>query len=143
MSDEESNLPVVSGESKAEIAYLMKMQGLSLLDIANELHCDPSAVVNMLKQRYKYEAQFLDDEERQGILAMENARLDYYLSKLWPQIQYGEVKAIAEARKITEVRLKANQLDQPAAGSTTNVLVVGGATEDYVAKLKELSDGAA
>lgn len=117
----------------------MKMQGLSLADIGAELHVDPSHVVNMLKQRFAYEASWLTDDDRQSLLAMENARLDYYLSKLWPSIQYGDIKAIAEARKITEVRVKVNQIDQISSTNTTNVLVVGGATEDYVEKLKELS----
>jgi hypothetical protein len=142
VSDEESNLPELSGEtrSRAEIAYLMKRQGLSLSDIAVELHVTPQAVADMLADRFAYEAQFLKDDERSGILAMENARLDYYLTKLWPSVEYGDLKAIAEARKISEVRVKINQVDKLSSTATTQVLVVGGESADYVEALKGMAN---
>lgn len=139
MSDAD-DLPVSYTESKQEMAYNMKRRGMSLSEIAEELRCDTSLVVNMLKARYAYEARYLDDDERDGLLAMENARLDFYLSKLWPSVEYGDLKAIAEARKITEVRVKINNIDKLSSTNSTQVLVIGGEQANYLQKLKELSE---
>lgn len=144
MSDEEQNLPeTYEGvpQSRAEIAYRMKMQGLSLTDIAEELRVEPQTVQLILKERFKYEASFLSDDDREGLLMMENARLDHMLSKLWPSIDYGDIKAIQAALKITELRMKVNQLDLPSSTNTQQVLVIGGSSESYVEKLKAMDDG--
>jgi hypothetical protein len=119
----------------------MKMQGLSLSDIASELNLPQHEVNKVLRERFAYEAQFQTEDERTAMLALENARLDYYLSKLWASVQYGDLKAIAEARKISETRVKINQMDKIESTHTTQVLVIGGESQNYVDKLKELADG--
>lgn len=142
MSDEEQSLEPYATRSRAEIAYLMKRQGMSLSDIADELHVEPSSVSDMIANRFKQEAAHQTPEERESILAMENDRLNFYLSKLWPSIEYGDVKAISLALGIHDRVMKANQLDKAEAGSNqTHVLVVGGKEEDYVNALKGAVDG--
>jgi hypothetical protein len=142
MSDEEPNLPVPSeGMDMAEVAYLMRRQGLSPSDIATELHTTPAVIYQAVQRRLTHEAQLLGDEERQMLLALENARLDHYLSKIWAQIDYGDLKAIETALKITRERAKLNQMDMPTSTNTTQVLVVGGEAVSYIDALKSVVDG--
>ncbi len=136
----EDNLPVPSA-SAVEVAYAMKRQGLSWADIAAELHTEPTQVYAAVRRRFKQEAQFLGEEEREMLLMLENERFDYMLSKLWAQIEYGDIKAIMAALAISRERRAWNHMDTPLSTSTTQVLVVGGQTQDYIEKLKELSDG--
>lgn len=135
----EDNLPVHSGDlvmSKQEIAYLMKRQGLSLSDIAQELNTPVSVISQYIKNQLQHDAEALSDEERQSLLALENARYEYYLSKIWPQIEYGDLKAVQTALAISDRKIRANQLDLPSSTSTTQVLVIGGESVSYIEKLK-------
>jgi orotate phosphoribosyltransferase-like protein len=123
------------------VAYTMKRRGMSLADIADELHVSPSTVTNMISKRYAELASEQTLEEKQDILAMENDRLDFYLSKLWPSIEYGDIKAITAALAIHDRKMKANQLDKPDAQTQqATILVVGGQEDDYIARLKQLSE---
>ena len=128
--------------TRGEMAYLMKRRGLSLSDIATELHIDERTVVGLINTQLKHEAELQTSEQRGFILAMENERLDYYLTKLWPSIEYGDPKAITAALAIHDRKMKANQLDKPDASTQqATVLVVGGAELDYVETLKQLAGG--
>lgn len=127
--------------SRGELAYRMKRQGLSLSQIADELHIAERSVTQLINTQLKHEAELQTSEQRGYILAMENERLDYYLTKLWPSIEYGDVKAITTALAIHDRKMKANQLDKPDASTQqATVLVVGGAEADYVAMLKGMTN---
>jgi hypothetical protein len=140
MSDEESNLPVPYDLEPRQV-YQLKMQGLLVSDIAELYRTDKQQVVGALRLELKHDAEMLTDEDRNTTLKLENDRLDYYLTKLWPSIDFGDTKAIALALKITELRLKANQIDKPSSGGQTNqVLVIGGMQADYVERLKQIVD---
>jgi len=136
--NEDEPLPVRS-DSAVEVAYRMNRQGMSYTDIAAELGTTPNQIYNAVRHRFKQEASFLGEDEREMLLMMENERFDYMLSKLWPQIEYGDIKAIQTALQISRERRAWNHMDTPLSTSTTQVLVVGGATDDYIEKLKELS----
>ena len=124
------------------MAYLMRRQGLSLSAIAEELHIEERTVTQLIATELKLAAEMQTTEQRSLILAMENDRLDYYLTKLWPSIEYGDPKAITTALAIHDRKMKANQLDKPDASTQqATVLVVGGAEIDYVEKLKQLAQG--
>lgn len=131
--------------TRAELVYKMRLQGLSPSDIAAELGIEVKEVQQHVRRWFKAEAAELSEEERVGILALENARLDHYLAKIWPQIEFGDPKAIMAAVKITETRIKINHLDTPLSTQTNNVLVIGGESHEYIRKLKELAgeEGAA
>jgi hypothetical protein len=137
-NSEDSNLPVPSA-SAVEVAYAMRRQGLSWVDIAAELHTTPQQVYGAIRHRFKQEAGFLNEDERDMLLMMENERFDYMLAKLWPQIEYGDIKAIQTALQISRERRAWNHMDTPLSTSTTQVLVVGGESQAYIEKLKELS----
>ena len=140
MSDEE-NLPEPSGVmTRAEVIYQMRLRGLSPSDIADELRTTTADVQSVIARRIKAEAADLTDEERSSLLAMENARYDFYLSRLWPQIEHGDARAIQTALQVSAMRLKANQLDKPTSVQTQNVLVVGGESHDYIQQLKSMID---
>lgn len=138
MSDEELNLPALS---TGEQAYLMKMSGLSLSEISAQLNVNTTTVASSINLALKREASYLTQEDRDDILAMENNRLDYYLSKLWDQIQYGDVRAILAALQIHDRKMKANRLDQPTSVQNNQVLVIGGDQADYLQRLKQVTDG--
>ena len=139
MSDAGQNLPATS-EERDEIIYRMRAQGQSLSEIAQELGVTYNAAFQAVNSRLAKEASYQTDEERARLLALENARLDIYLRKLWPSVEYGDVKAIGLAIRISETRAKINDLTSPTSTNTTQVLVVGGETQSYVESLKQITD---
>lgn len=138
--NEGDSLPARS-ESAVTTATNMLRRGMSYRDIAEELHTTSQQVYSAIRARFKQEAQFLADEEREMLLMIENERFDYMLSKLWPEIEYGDHDAMRLALQISDRRLKWNHMDQPSSTNTTQVLVVGGESKAYIERLKELTDG--
>lgn len=137
MSDEDefSSSPVVM--SRAEVAYMMRRKGLTLSEVAEELHCTPEDVTKLIRARFKSEAEHLSSEDRMNILQMENDRLDFYLKQLWPSIEYGDAKSIALALNIHDRKMKANYLDRPDSQTqSSTILVIGGQEESYIDSLK-------
>lgn len=136
MNDEDESFPSAV-MSRAEVAYLMRRKGLTLTEVAEELHISIHDVQALIRSRFKAEAEHMTSEDRMNILQMENDRLDLYLSKLMPSIEYGDVKSIALALNIHDRKMKANYLDRPDSSSQqSTILVVGGAEESYVEALK-------
>ena len=138
MSDEDeySSSPDIV-MSRAEVAYMMKRRGLSLTEVAEELNTTPEQVTQLIRARFKAEAEHMTSEDRMNVLQMENDRLDYYLGKLWPSIEYGDVKAISLALGIHDRKMKANYLDRPdSQQQASTILVVGGAEDSYIEALK-------
>lgn len=142
MSDEEQNLPDTSPSmTRAEIAYQMLHQGLSVTDIANELHVHPRSVHRMVEERYAQEASEQTPEYRAGILSLQNDRLNWMYSKLVPQMEYGDTRAITAGMNLVVNILKLHRLDQPeAAGAQNTIMLISGDEDSYIQKLKELSD---
>lgn len=138
MSDEE--LPVVF--TREELAYRMRRMGLTVSDIAQELQTESSAIVKLIKTQLEQDESYHSDEERKTLLDMENARLDYYLTKLWPAIEHGDPKSIVAALAVTDKRIKLNRMDIPSSTDRAAVLVISGESAEYVRQLKELADGA-
>ena len=123
--------------TRGEMAYLMKMKGLSLSDIAAELHIGVSTVNELITNRFRVEAENMTSEDRIAVLAMERDRLNFYLAKLWPSIEYGDVKAISLALGVHDRIMKAHYFDRPDSDTQAQqILVVGGEEEDYIAALK-------
>lgn len=139
-TNEVDNLPVPF-EGAGETAARMRMKGQSFTEIADELNSTPVQVYGAIRARFKREAQFLAEEEREMLLMIENERFDFMLAKLWPAIEYGDLDSIKVALAISDRRLKWNHMDQPSSVSTTQVLVVGGESKKYIERLKELSNG--
>lgn len=147
--DEEPKLSLVrepaTGEimqSRADEAYERKMAGQSLTDIAGELGYNSGAeVAQAIRQRMRSEAKFLDEDDRDGILALELARLDKLQFAVWPSAVYGDPKAVDLVLKIMTLRMRVTGVDQPdASAGKHTVLVIGGNEESYVQALKEASD---
>jgi hypothetical protein len=143
MSDEDefSSSPDIV-MSRAEVAYMMRRKGLTLSEVAEELHTTPEQITLMLRARFRAEAEHMTSEDRMNILQMENDRLDYYLGKLWPSIEYGDVKAISLALGIHDRKMKANYLDRPDTSTqSAQILVIGGQEDNYIEALKAAADG--
>lgn len=136
-TDEDNSLPVTY--TRAEIVYSMRRMGLTPTDIAKELGIPTREVKATINKQLGRDAEHLTDEEREDMLALENARLDYYLTKLWPSIEMGDLASIREARAITHERIALNQLSMPSSTQSSQVLVISGESASYIEKLKELS----
>lgn len=126
--------------SKAELAYKLRLRGRSGSQIAEELgYASANEVNQAIQVRFKQEAQFLTAEDRAGILAMEMARLDFMLDRVWDSVEYGDPKAMDIALKIHAARVKVTKLDAPETGADrATVLVVGGEEAAYITSLKKM-----
>lgn len=152
MATEESTNAVESQEplegtlvrSKHWHAYQLKMAGLSLPEIADRLgYHSTSAVAKGIKDEIISAAKDIPEEDRDTILALEVDRLNFAQARIWPQVEYGDPKAIDILLKIINLRARLRGLDlvDPTAGTHT-VLVIGGQEQEYIAKLKQIaSDG--
>lgn len=124
--------------SRAWQAYQLKMAGLDLAEIAVRLdYPSPAAVAKAITDEIRNEAKRLPKESRDDLLSLELDRLNYMMSKVWQQVEYGDTRAIDTALKIIAMRTKLTGLDVPDASShTQTVLVVGGAEADYIKSLQ-------
>lgn len=129
-------------ESRPLQAYRLKMAGLSLAEIADKLdYASAKAVHTAIKDETHHLVMMSSGEERGDLLQVQNDRYSYLLSKVWPQLEFGDLSAITVARAILGDITKLNQLDVVDASShTTQVLVIGGAEVDYIDKLKSLME---
>lgn len=153
MADEE-NTPdpseeareAISGElvrHKVEEAYKMRLASKTYQQIADELgYASAWDVAHAIQARMKSEATRLTQDDRESILAMELDRMDALRAAHWEAAMLGDLKSGELILKITDRVIKMVGLDSiDTAAQTHAVLVVGGAEQDYVAKLKELTDG--
>lgn len=129
--------------SRAEEAYELKLSGKSLREIAIELGFDSTAdVAKLISNQLKLEAKHLTSVERGGLLQMELDRLDRLQEKCWPAAMMGDPKSVEAVLKIMDRRIRVAGLDAvDTATQQHTILVVGGQEDDYVRKLKELTDG--
>lgn len=142
--NEVENQEPLEGEfvrSKAWHAYQLKMAGLKLPEIAERLnYSSPGAVGKAIKDQLIAEARDIEPETKDTLLELEIDRLDYVQSRIWMQVEAGDLKAVETFLKIVQVRAKLRGLDvvDAAAGQHT-VLVISGNEKDYIDKLKELA----
>lgn len=129
-----------AAENRPLQAYRLKMAGRSLAEIADELgYNSPQAVHGAIKSQLNRDISMVGSEERESILQLQNDRYEYLLSKVWPQVEFGDLAAIREARALVGDIAKLHKLDAiDTATQTTQVLVIGGAEADYVANLKKM-----
>ena len=80
--------------------------------------------------------------DRSDLLALQDARYNYLLSKIWPQVEFGDLPSVEMARKLIGDLTKLHHLDAvDTATQTTQVLVIGGAEAEYVDALKKMVEG--
>lgn len=127
-------------ESRPLQAYRMQMAGRSLAEIAEALgYGSPQAVHNAITAETRRLVAMSDAEERSNLLQLQDARYNYLLSKVWPQVEFGDLAAIEMARKLIGDVSKLHHLDAvDTQTQTTQVLVIGGAEADYVESLKRM-----
>ena len=123
----------------AWFAYQLKMAGLDLREIAHRLdYVSPAACALDIKRHMAEEAAHKSAEDRESMLNLELDRLNYMLSKIWPQIEHGDLKAVDTAIRLINTSCRLMGLDQVDASThVQTVLVVGGAEDDYIKKLKQ------
>lgn len=126
---------------KAWQAYQFKLAGMTLTEIKERLgYRNNAAVAKAISEEMRANAQKLGKDDRETILSIEMARLEFMLNRIWEQVNYGDLKAVDAAVKIIALQARLTQLDQiDAATHTATVLVVGGQEGDYIQKLKELA----
>lgn len=120
----------------------MQIQGHSLHDIAQELDYNSEAAVAVaIRRELDRQAAQIPATERTALIKLEDDRLNYMLTKVWQQVEFGDAKAIETALKIIGMRIKLHQMDAiDTSSSTTQVLVISGAENEYIEKLKRLSE---
>jgi len=128
--------------SRGREAYELKLSGKSLSEIAEALDFNStSEVVQAMNGQMRLDAQFITEQGRQGILQMELDRLDRLQEKCWPAAMMGDPRSVEAVLKIMDRRIKITGLDSVDTQTQQHtVLVVGGQEQDYIKKLKELSD---
>lgn len=128
-------------ESRTEEAYKLRVQGYDSNEIAERLMMTPASVRELINRRMKREANLITNEERQGILHLELARLDALQAAHWEAAMFGDPKSTDAVLKIIALRSKLTNLDivDPEA-LRAQVLVVGGSEEDYVRALQRAQD---
>lgn len=140
MPDEEKNLPEPSAVmTRAEVAARMRLRGMQPVEIAQELHCQVADVGVMVRAHYDQEITEENPEDRESVLNLQVARYEYMMTKLWDQIEYGEVKAILAGMQLVDRIVKLKRLDeQDASAGQSTILVIGGAESDYIDDLKAM-----
>jgi hypothetical protein len=119
------------------------MAGHSLAEIADQLgYASPQAVNSAIVGETRMLVTMASAAERGDLLQLQNDRYAYLLSKVWPQVEFGDLAAVNAARGLLGDITKLNQLDAlDSASHTTQVLVVGGVENEYIEKLKKLAEG--
>lgn len=128
--------------SRAEQAYEMKLEGMPLREIADALgYASAHEVTTAIAAQMKIDAKFLTETGRTGILQMEMDRLDRLQAKVWPAAMMGDPRSVEAVLKVMDRRIKITGIDAIDTSTQQHtVLVVGGNEQDYIAKLKELTD---
>lgn len=128
--------------SRVEEAYRLRLQGKTFTKIADELgYTSGLEVAQAIRSRMKSEATRLTIEDRESLLQMEMDRLNALRTAHWEAAMLGDDKSTEICLKITDRMIKVGQLD--AMDTKINqaaVLVISGNEQDYVNKLKELSN---
>jgi hypothetical protein len=127
-------------KSKAWHAYMLKMAGLSLVEVADRLgYTNGAAVAKAIRDEVISAAKDTVPEDRETLLDLEVARLDYAQAKIWMGVEAGDPKSVDSLLKIIALRTKLRGLDTvDATVGQQTVLVIGGQTEEYIAKLKAI-----
>lgn len=128
--------------SRAEEAYEMKLSGKPLRQIADELgFASTQDVTQAITHQMKMDAAFITETGRAGILKMELDRLDRLQEKCWPAAMMGDPKSVEAVLKVMDRRIRITGLDGADTQTQQHtILVVGGQEQDYIAKLKQLTD---
>lgn len=132
---------LVPTQEKSYLAYNLKMAGLSMTEIADRLdYPSANAVTMAIRNHIQSDARGQTSEFRQNLLQLELDRLDYMLSRIWPQIEHGDLKAVDTGIKIVQTQSRIAGVDQADASQhVQQVLVISGEEKDYIAKLKEIA----
>lgn len=127
-------------DSRAVEAFKLRAEGKPLWEIAEEMDLTESEVVHLINNRMKTERSLITTEERQGIIAIQQARYETIIRANWQMMVNGDDKAaniVLKAMAQLEGLNKLHEVDPEASKST--VLVIGGAEQSYIQALKEAS----
>ena len=129
-------------ESRAVQAYLMKQAGHTLREIADDLgYATDEEVAHAIKERLKTEAKHITSAGRAGLLQLEIDRLEALHKAYWRGALAGDREDAKFVLQVADRLIKLTQLDSlDTATQQARVLVVSGSEQDYVEKLKELTE---
>jgi len=121
-------------------AFKLRLEGKRLWEIAEILDVTENEVELAINSRMKTERALITSGEREGIIALQDARYEAMIAAHWPAAMMGDDKSSAIILKTMHQK---EQLLQLAAldpeTSQRTVLVIGGKEADYVRALKEAS----
>ena len=159
---------VVSSQTAAEIleaeqsalaveAYLLKQQGWSWWDIAEELHLSEGSAKRLIANGMTKAAEMVGDVSKRMLLVLEVDRLDALMAAHWRAAtedvdrvdNHGntvseppDVRAAEFVLKTILARAKLEGLEVAESTAAASTVVVSGNSEEYVAALKLISSQA-
>lgn len=129
----------------ARQAYKMRRAGLSYFQIAENLGVPEARIPKLMHKAISSAAELVSIGDRQELLAMEIERLDYMQSKLWPDVELGDIRAMEMVLKLIQERVKdlglAMSAPEQQQVNVVSAVVVPSSTDDYAAALRRIAAG--
>lgn len=138
----EPSVELELSQTRVRHAYLLKMSGKHPNEIAEDLNFPSGlAVIKAINDQLNRDALMESEGDRRQLIQLQDDRLNFMLSRLWPAIEHGDPKSIDAGLRVIGMINKLHQLDiADTASQTTQVLVIGGAEKDYIESLKQLTE---
>lgn len=118
----------------------LRIQGASVDEISQETMLTPVRIKQILSNSMALELADQTAQERQGLVALEVARLDALFRTFFPVALQGDIDSAKMALAISKERSELQRLKQVEAnpgGVTNNVLVIGGDEASFLAGLEQ------
>lgn len=125
-------------------AYDMRQRGYTWFQIGKTLEISSSKAMQLVNNRLKQAAKYIDEASKEELLAQELDRLDALQAAVWPRAMEGTTQSVTAALAIIAMRVKLLNLETVAAAAVTNnTVVVAGTSAEYIAALRSVADGTA
>jgi len=126
----------------AREAMLLRNRGMDYYQIAERLGVSASDARRTVAEAIRAAANLVDDATKAELLYMEVARLDAMQSYVWADVEQGDIHAGEYVLKLIQARMKALNIGQEDAVTTTvNAVVVPSNNAEYVAALRLIASG--
>lgn len=124
-------------------AYLMRRDGMSLWEIAEQLEITEVQARNGIKTNLEKAAELVSEGTRTQMLALEMGRLDALQNAVWPAAMAGDTRSVDSALRIINQRAKLLNLENATVENLNQTLVVAGDSKTYLEALKAIANGQA
>ena len=123
----------------AKAALLLRRQGMSMFDIAEELQLPESECREAIKKGMAKAAQLVSDAAKSELLALEVTRLDALQQAVWPAAMSGDTRSVDAALKVINQRAKLLGLEETTVDNRNQTVVVAGDSKTYLEALRSVA----